>query len=127
MVFVEKPNMEAEAKNTKGPHTTAIKHKSSMVICGNRQPCEADERTSTNNLDASLLRCVLSTWAHKDTVWTTVDISAAFLTVKMPEQFVLLRPPAILVKLELLNEDEIWIATRAVYGIRSTPQALGTK
>eukprot|EP00971_Amphidinium_carterae_P308270 6126440-Amphidinium_carterae.1 len=50
-----------------------------MVICGNRQPWEANERTSTNNLDASLLRWMLSTWAHRDTTWTTVDISTAFL------------------------------------------------
>eukprot|EP00971_Amphidinium_carterae_P128017 2535761-Amphidinium_carterae.2 len=70
-----------------------------MVICGNRQPWQADERTSTNNLDASLLQWILSTWASKDTTWTTVDISAAFLTVKMSaEQLVLLKPPAVLVK-----------------------------
>eukprot|EP00971_Amphidinium_carterae_P189914 3769884-Amphidinium_carterae.1 len=56
MVFVDKPDMEAEVKNTKGTHVPAIKHKSRMVICGNRQPWEADERTSTHNLDASLLR-----------------------------------------------------------------------
>eukprot|EP00971_Amphidinium_carterae_P182838 3628151-Amphidinium_carterae.1 len=30
MVFVEKPDMEAEVKNTKGPHVPAIKHKSRM-------------------------------------------------------------------------------------------------
>eukprot|EP00971_Amphidinium_carterae_P103656 2052207-Amphidinium_carterae.1 len=95
MVFVEKPDMDAEVKDTKGTHVPAIKHKSRMVICGNRQPWEADERTSTNNLDASLLRWMLSTWAHRDTTWTTVDISTAFLTVKMPaEQLVLLKPPA---------------------------------
>eukprot|EP00971_Amphidinium_carterae_P340777 6479259-Amphidinium_carterae.1 len=58
----------------------AIKHKSRMVICGNRQPWEADERTSTNNLDAALLRWMLSTWASKNTMWTTVDISTAFPT-----------------------------------------------
>eukprot|EP00971_Amphidinium_carterae_P103655 2052206-Amphidinium_carterae.1 len=120
MVFVEKPDMEAEVKDTKGTHVPAIKHKSRMVICGNRQPWEADERTSTNNLDASLLRWMLSTWAHRDTTWTTVDISTAFLTVKMPaEQLVLLKPPAVLVRLGLLKENDIWIATRAVYGLRS--------
>eukprot|EP00971_Amphidinium_carterae_P068164 1349407-Amphidinium_carterae.1 len=89
--------MDAEVKNTKTPQAPAIKHKSRMVICGNRQPWEADERTSTNNLDAALLRWMLSTWAGEETTWTTVDISTAFLTVKMPvEQLVLLRPPAIL-------------------------------
>eukprot|EP00971_Amphidinium_carterae_P310145 6163010-Amphidinium_carterae.1 len=94
-----------------------------MVICGNRQPWEADERTSTNNLGASLLRWMLSTWAHLDTTWTTVDISTAFLTVNMPaEQLVLLKPPAVLIKLGLLKENDIWIATRAVYGLRSAPR-----
>eukprot|EP00971_Amphidinium_carterae_P248172 4927274-Amphidinium_carterae.2 len=99
-----------------------------MVICGNGQPWEADERTSTNNLDASLLRWTLSTWAHRDTTWTTVDISTAFLTVKMPAEqldieLVLLKPQAVLVKLGLLKEDDIWIATRAVYGLRSAPRS----
>eukprot|EP00971_Amphidinium_carterae_P053746 1058447-Amphidinium_carterae.1 len=66
---------------------------------------------------------MLSTWAHKDTTWTTVDISTAFLTVKMPaEQLVLLKPPAVLIKLGLLKETDIWIATRAVYGLRSAPR-----
>eukprot|EP00971_Amphidinium_carterae_P000711 14019-Amphidinium_carterae.2 len=41
-----------------------------------------------------------------------VDISTAFSTVKMPvEQLVLLRPPAILVRLGILKEDDSWIAT----------------
>eukprot|EP00971_Amphidinium_carterae_P122193 2419488-Amphidinium_carterae.1 len=66
---------------------------------------------------------MLSTWAGEKTTWTTVDISTAFLTVKMPvEQLVLLRPPAVLVRLGLLKEDDIWIATRAVYGLRSAPR-----
>eukprot|EP00971_Amphidinium_carterae_P071366 1411459-Amphidinium_carterae.1 len=30
MVFVEKPDMEAEVENTRGPHVPAIKHKSRM-------------------------------------------------------------------------------------------------
>eukprot|EP00971_Amphidinium_carterae_P206678 4100975-Amphidinium_carterae.1 len=60
----------------------------------------------------------VSTWAHKDTTWTTVDISTAFLTVKMPaKQLVLLKPSAVLIKLGLLKENDIWIATRAVYGL----------
>eukprot|EP00971_Amphidinium_carterae_P190086 3773174-Amphidinium_carterae.1 len=62
MVFVEKPDMEAEVENTKGPCSSyQAQEQSRMVICGNRQPWEADERTSTNNLDASLLRWMLST------------------------------------------------------------------
>eukprot|EP00971_Amphidinium_carterae_P350550 6491614-Amphidinium_carterae.1 len=66
---------------------------------------------------------MLSTWAHRDTSWTTVDTSTAFLTVKMPvEQLVLLKPPAVLVKLGLLKENDIWIATKAVYGLRSAPR-----
>eukprot|EP00971_Amphidinium_carterae_P173082 3431322-Amphidinium_carterae.1 len=66
---------------------------------------------------------MLSTWAGEKTTWTTVDISTAFLTVKMPvEQLVLLRPPAVLVRLGLLKEDDIWTATRAVYGLRSAPR-----
>eukprot|EP00971_Amphidinium_carterae_P140748 2789154-Amphidinium_carterae.3 len=96
-----------------------------MVICGNRQPWEADERTSTNNLDAALLRWMLSTWAHKNTSWTTVDISTAFLTVKMPvDQLVLLRPRGVLIKMGLAKEDELWIATKAVYGLRSAPHGV---
>eukprot|EP00971_Amphidinium_carterae_P296746 5895054-Amphidinium_carterae.1 len=50
-------------------------------------------------------------------------LEASFLTVKMPaEQLVLLKPPAVLIKLGLLKENDIWIATRAVYGLRSAPR-----
>eukprot|EP00971_Amphidinium_carterae_P008617 169649-Amphidinium_carterae.3 len=80
-------------------------HAKRMVICGNCQPWEQDESNSTNNLDAPLLRWMLS----------------AFCDIP-PEHLVLLKPPKSLIDLKLIKESKIWLAVRAVYGLRAAPR-----
>eukprot|EP00971_Amphidinium_carterae_P321734 6394978-Amphidinium_carterae.1 len=63
-----------------------MKYKSRMVICGNRQPWEQDKSNSTNNLDAPLLRWMLSAFCGKNTTWCSVDISTGFLTADIPPE-----------------------------------------
>eukprot|EP00971_Amphidinium_carterae_P042894 842919-Amphidinium_carterae.1 len=65
IVYVLKPDPDKAPLS--GP---AMKYKSRMVICGNRQPWEQDESNSTNNIDAPLLRWMLSAFCGKDTTWT---------------------------------------------------------
>eukprot|EP00971_Amphidinium_carterae_P039120 768897-Amphidinium_carterae.1 len=84
MVYVLKPDLDT----LPGPSGPAMKYKSRMVICGNRQPWERDESNSTNNLDAPLLRWMLSAFCGKNTIitWCSVDISTAFLTADIPPE-----------------------------------------
>eukprot|EP00971_Amphidinium_carterae_P229522 4553750-Amphidinium_carterae.1 len=66
---------------------------------------------------------MLSTFCGPKTTWSSVDISTAFLTANMPpESIVLLRPPASLVTLVNLPPNQIWVAVRAVYGLRTAPR-----
>eukprot|EP00971_Amphidinium_carterae_P208731 4141196-Amphidinium_carterae.1 len=53
-----------------GPNGPAMKYTSTMVICGNRQPWEQDESNSTNNIDAPLLRWMLSAFFPQ--IWLAV-------------------------------------------------------
>eukprot|EP00971_Amphidinium_carterae_P315768 6276662-Amphidinium_carterae.3 len=70
---------------------------------------------------------VLSASCGKDTTWCSVDISTAFLTADIPpEHLVLLKPPKSLNDLKLIKENKIWLAVRAVYGLRAAPR-LGAK
>eukprot|EP00971_Amphidinium_carterae_P320150 6363876-Amphidinium_carterae.1 len=119
MVYVLKPGLDTAP----GPSGPAMKYKSRMVICGSRQPWEQDESNSTNNLDAPLLRWMLSAFCGKSTTWCSVDISTAFLTADMPpEHLVLLKPPKSLIDLKVIKESNIWLAVRAVYGLRAAPR-----
>eukprot|EP00971_Amphidinium_carterae_P186702 3706058-Amphidinium_carterae.1 len=63
MVYVLKPDLEKKP----GPDGPAFKFKSRLVICGNRQPWEQSKKTSTNTLDAPLLRWMLSTFCGPKT------------------------------------------------------------
>eukprot|EP00971_Amphidinium_carterae_P182422 3620286-Amphidinium_carterae.5 len=121
MVYVLKPDLD----KAPGPSGPAMKYKSRsrMVICGNRQPWEQDESNSTNNIDAPLLRWMLSALCGKDTTWCSVDISTAFLTADIPpEHLVLLKPPKSFIDLKVIKESKICLAIRAVYGLRAAPR-----
>eukprot|EP00971_Amphidinium_carterae_P165602 3282814-Amphidinium_carterae.1 len=112
LVYVLKPDSDKPP----GPKGPAMKYKSKLVICGSRQPWEQDESTATNNLDAPLLRWMLSAFRGPDVTWCSVDISTAFLTADIPpEQLVLLKPPKSVVELKVVEENQISLAVTAVY------------
>eukprot|EP00971_Amphidinium_carterae_P291476 5786409-Amphidinium_carterae.2 len=112
MVYVLKPDLD-KASTSSGP---AMKYKSRMVICGNRQPWAQDESNSTNNIDAPLLR-----WNRMDDF--SILWKGAFLTADIPpEHLVLLKPPKSLIDLKVIKESKIWLAVRAVYGLRAAPK-----
>ena len=57
----------------------AYKHKSRLVIRGNFAAW-SEQSTTTTNLDAPLLRLMLSLATAEDTSWSIMDIINAFLT-----------------------------------------------
>eukprot|EP00971_Amphidinium_carterae_P026541 523584-Amphidinium_carterae.1 len=80
MVYVLKPDPDKPP----GPNGPAMKYESRMVICGKCQLWEQDESTATNNLDAPLLRWMLSAFCGPNTTWCSVDTSTAFLSAEIP-------------------------------------------
>ena len=54
-----------------------------------------------------------------------LDISTAFLNADLPleQKRVVVRPPAVMVKYGLVDPNELWVAEKAIYGLRVSPKA----
>ena len=70
MVFVLKPLTQSQ--QTGDDVQEEYKHKSRWVICGNFAVWE-EHSTTTTNLDAPLLRLMLSLACSAETTWSSVD------------------------------------------------------
>ena len=98
------------------------KHKSRLVICGNFATC-GEHSTTTTNLDAPLLRLMLSLACSKETTWSSVDITSAFLNADIhDDDTVLITPPPILVKMDIVKPNTVWRVKKAIYGLREAPR-----
>ena len=79
------------------------KHKSRLVICGNFAAW-GEHSTATTNLDAPLLRLMLSLSSSPDTTWSSIDITSAFLNADIHEDdTVLVTPPQYWLRWTLSN------------------------
>ena len=98
------------------------KHKNRLVICGNFAAW-GEHSTTTTNLDAPLLRLTLSLASTPETTWSSVDIASAFLSADFHEDdTVLVTPPPILVKMDIVKPNTVWQAKKAIYGLREAPR-----
>ena len=106
MVFVLKPLTQSQQQGS--DIHEEYKHKSRLVICGNFATW-GEHSTTTTNLDAPLLRLMLSLACSKETTWSSVDITSAFLNADIhDEDTVLITPPPILVKMEIVKPNTVW-------------------
>ena len=98
------------------------KFKCRIVACGN-QTQDVYGRTSTTDLDAAMFRFILSwTASSYDHSLASLDITAAFLNAELPPgRIVVLRPPTILYRLNVLPPRFCWRVHRAIYGLREAP------
>ena len=98
------------------------KHKSRLVICGNFASW-GEHSTTTTNLDAPLLRLMLSLACSKETTWSSIDITSAFLNADIhDDDTVLVTPPPILVKMDIVKPNTVWHVKKAIYGLREAPR-----
>ena len=120
MVFVLKPLTQSQQQ---GDDTQAeYKHKSRLVICGNFASW-GEHSTNTTNLDAPLLRLMLSLACSKETTWSSIDITSAFLNADIHDaDTVLVTPPPILVKMDIVKPNTVWHVKKAIYGLREAPR-----
>ena len=71
------------------------KHKSRLVICGNFASLE-EHSTTTTDIDAPLLRLMLSLGCSTETAWSRIDVTSAFLNADIhDDDTVLVTPPPI--------------------------------
>ena len=76
MVFVLKPLTQSQQVGDNVQEE--YKHKSRLVTCGNFASWGEHSRATTN-LDVPLLRLMLSLARSKETTWSSIDITSAFL------------------------------------------------
>ena len=82
MLFVLKPLTQTQP--TADDADQDYKHESGLVICGNFAAW-GEHSTTTTNLDAPLLRLMLSLACAPDTTWSSIDITSAFLNADIHE------------------------------------------
>ena len=70
-----------------------------------------------------MLRFLLSWGASlPDHAIASLDITAAFLNAALPKgRVVVLRPPTILYRLQLIPPGHVWLVHKAIYGLREVP------
>ena len=120
MVFVLKPLTQSQQI---GDDVQAdYKHKRQLVICGNFASW-GEHSTTTTNLVAPLLRLILSLACSADTTWSSIDITSAFLNADIhDDDTVLVTPPPILVKMDIVKPNTVWHVKKAIYGLREAPR-----
>ena len=102
-----------------------------LVACGNfeRGSKAGDPANYSANPGPDLMRILISLLARNRKAWSALvlDISCAFLnapleTAEEGKNPVLIQPPSILHRLELISRGIIWLAARAIYGLRKSPR-----
>ena len=130
LVLTRKPDVAAAPLETSAAAAckTALdswKARVRLVACGNFQEDTQAHmlENSSANPSQELLRLLLSMLArHPDWSALVLDISCAFLNASLDNERVLIRPPPALVKLGLVSPHVLWMALRAIYGLRKAPK-----
>ena len=118
--FVLKPLTQSQQQGN--DIQAEYKHKSRLVICGNFASW-GEHSTTTTNLDAPLLRLMLSLACSKETTWSSIDITSAFLNADIHDaDTVLVTPLPTLVKMDIVKPNAVLHVKKAIYGLREAPR-----
>ena len=98
------------------------KFKVRIVACSNKR-AETYGNVSTTDLDTAMMRYLLSWGASSSShAVASLDVTAAFMKAPLPlGRVVVMRPPTILYKLQLLPPGHVWLVHKAIHGLREAP------
>ena len=66
---------------------------------------------------------MLSLACSRETTWSSIDITSAFLNADIhDDDTVLVTPPPILVKMDIVKPNTVWHVKKAIYGLREAPR-----
>ncbi|CAE7436865.1 unnamed protein product [Symbiodinium sp. CCMP2592] len=102
-----------------------FKRKFRIVSCGNYAKTTAESPFYAGGAGAECLRALLVHSARRGRRAYGLDVKSAFLLASIPDGVTkryAMRPPRILIDLQLAREDEVWIIDRALYGFRESPR-----
>ena len=121
MVWVIKPDASAP---------TTGKRKSRWVICGNLEPEKEGQETYSGGADSTAFRVMVKKAAEMNWEGATIDVKTAFLNASLEDddqEWIVIRPPHILVAQKYLDKDDVFLALKAVYGLRRSPRLWGKR
>ncbi|CAE7467924.1 unnamed protein product [Symbiodinium sp. CCMP2456] len=122
LVYTVKPPSEEALQ---GAEPQYCKRKARIVCCGN-YASEDPGDLYAGGAAAESLRCALTYTASRRWRSGITDITGAFMLTPLPggpgQVTYVIRPPAVLVQLGLAEEDERWLLTHGMYGLRQSPK-----
>ena len=75
-----------------------------------------------SGLDGTAMRMVLRLAGHHQWTVGSIDVKTAFLLAPRRGRGLLaVRPPRILVQAKIIDENELWLVDRALYGLQASP------
>lgn len=101
------------------------KKKARVVACGNFTAKDAQDDLYAGTGDVVTFRMMLQYAAEMGWEGVTMDIRTAFLNTPWDDEDVLVKPPALLVRMGLVSEGILWQPTKALYGFRKSPRLWG--
>ena len=102
-----------------------------IVACGNYVEFKGEELYAAG-ADSAALRLLLKVASEGQWCLLTVDVKVAFLNAPLvtsrkdgtkEDQIFALKPPSLLLRLGYAKEDEVWVAEKAMYGLRQSPRS----
>ncbi len=101
------------------------KKKARVVACGNFTNKDAQDDLYASTGDAVVLRILMKKASEEGWRGASLDVKTAFLNTPWDDMGVSVRPPNILIKMGLVEEDTLWLPTKALYGFRKSPRLWG--
>ena len=98
------------------------------VVCGNHLPSDADTgglSTFASGVEAISVRAATAVAARKGWTVSGLDIRTAFLNAPVranTKMRLVVKPPRLLVDLQLIPSDERWLVSKALYGLTTSPR-----
>ena len=117
--------LPAKMVHTRKAHSGA--YRSRAVICGNFESQDANACKYAGGADAVQARALIRTAAQEDWCIAGSDVRVAFLNAPRRDKtkLVACEIPSVMKRLGLADEDSVWLVSKALYGLTTSPRDWG--